>query len=108
MSTLLLILALLLSPPPPDLSARWTGPHTAELRWSSDAALVCIDRLPASGGSHFLDCYAGNGVLVLPGGGPNDYAYFPAEGDQYCATFDYEERVCAPLLSVVHLPIMRR
>lgn len=109
MSTLLLILALLLSLRPPEFSARWLDARTAELRWSSDATHVCIDRLPAWGGSHFLGCYRGSGALRLPGGGPNDYAYFPKEGDRYVAWFD-DVRVEAALHRgyVVHLPLIAR
>lgn len=107
MTTLLLILSLLLPPRPLEFSARWLDSTHAELRWSSDAALVCIDRLPASGGSYFLDCYEGSGALRLPGGGPNDYAYFPAEGDRYVAWFD-DVRVEATLVRgyTMYLPLV--
>lgn len=109
MTTLLLILSLLLSPRPPELSARWLDSTHAELRWQSSAETVCIDRLPASGGRVFLDCYAGSGVLRLPAAGPNDYAYFPAEGDRYVAWFD-EVRVEVALVRgySVYLPLVKK
>lgn len=103
---LLLLSMLLLQPAPPELRATWEGTN-ARLVWASRATSVCLDRLPASGGSHFLGCYKGRGSLVLPGkAGPVDHAFHPQPGDRYCMDAGLAF-VCAPLLWRVNLPLVR-
>jgi len=97
------LLLLALSPPPPTLAATWDGPH-ARIAWQS-SGWSCLYRMPADGDGYLLWCGDGSGEMVLPGPPPQDFTRFPRVGDRYCLD-TVEQRVCAPLLWRVWLPIV--
>lgn len=87
---------------PPTLSARWVAPRSAVITWESSAELVCLYRETKEGYRYFLQCYTGgSGRVELPW---RDFSAHPAEQDTYCATFDVDTRVCAPLLHQLYFP----
>lgn len=65
----------------PMVTARWINLKHAEIAWKVPG---CLQRIPE--GTRLvvnLGCYQKPGKMILPGDGPNDFAYFPKEGDTY-------------------------